>query len=367
MLPVSPTPSGPQSGLTNSFIPDANENAPYTKKIRVMSFDVGIKNLAYCTIDVSENGVSILDWRVIDMTLEESANQDGSAVGNAKCNSVLVSKIKKKKKGGIEGGIGDGNSESAGSVCGRKAVYKKGDKCFCNSHAGKNTLGLILPKKPLQPASLKKLKMDALLSVCYEHSVFPRLSQGDSVPLKRDILKRLDEYLQARVLEPVVKKAVLSANDVTLISIGRAMKRILDSVPDLDKVTHVIIENQISPIAARMKTVQGMLTQYFIMRYESAAIEYISSINKLKIFPQRAGGDTEPGKGAYRQHKTDGIYHASLVLDENPRLGDWGHIFGERKRDDYCDSFLQGVWFLANRRYISMQSGYKISRPAVVG
>ena len=44
----------------------------------------------------------------------------------------------------------------------------------------------------------------------------------------------------------------------------------------------VIIENQISTIASRMKTLQGMISQYFIMK-GIPSIEFISSINKLKI------------------------------------------------------------------------------------
>lgn len=34
----------------------------------LLSFDVGIKNLAYCLIDTSDNQWNILDWNVIDCT-----------------------------------------------------------------------------------------------------------------------------------------------------------------------------------------------------------------------------------------------------------------------------------------------------------
>lgn len=34
----------------------------------ILSFDVGIKNLAYCLIDDSENTWNILDWNIIDCT-----------------------------------------------------------------------------------------------------------------------------------------------------------------------------------------------------------------------------------------------------------------------------------------------------------
>ena len=48
----------------------------------------------------------------------------------------------------------------------------------------------------------------------------------------------------------------------------------------------VVIENQISPIANRMKTVQGMITQYFLMRgVDKRQIIYFSAVQKLKVAP----------------------------------------------------------------------------------
>ena len=35
--------------------------------MKILSFDVGIKNLAYCYSDHTNNNISILDWNVIDL------------------------------------------------------------------------------------------------------------------------------------------------------------------------------------------------------------------------------------------------------------------------------------------------------------
>ena len=40
----------------------------------------------------------------------------------------------------------------------------------------------------------------------------------------------------------------------------------MDELYKDDDIDTVIIENQISPIANRMKTLQGMIAQYFIMK-----------------------------------------------------------------------------------------------------
>ena len=61
------------------------------------------------------------------------------------------------------------------------------------------------------------------------------------------------------------------------------MKQCLQNASFTD-ITHVVIENQLSPIANRMKTIQGMLAQYFIMIDENIDIQFISSSNKLKQF-----------------------------------------------------------------------------------
>ena len=40
--------------------------------MKVISFDVGIKNMAYCLYDISGDHVSITDWKVLSL-MEEDA------------------------------------------------------------------------------------------------------------------------------------------------------------------------------------------------------------------------------------------------------------------------------------------------------
>jgi hypothetical protein len=107
-------------------------------------------------------------------------------------------------------------------------------------------------------------------------------------PTKKVCLERLQEWMQIHVLEPThpPPKKTKSANDADLIDVGRQLCLQLDaSLVSLSlPIHHVIVENQISPLASRMRTLQGMLTQYFIMRHPDAEIHYISSSKKLKEF-----------------------------------------------------------------------------------
>ena len=38
---------------------------------KLISFDIGIRNLAYCIFDISGESVSIIDWNVIDISITD--------------------------------------------------------------------------------------------------------------------------------------------------------------------------------------------------------------------------------------------------------------------------------------------------------
>ena len=111
-----------------------------------------------------------------------------------------------------------------------------------------------------------------------------------------------------------------------------------------DEFDHVIIENQVSPLANRMKTIQGMVTQYFVMK-NVPNIEYISSSNKLKNF-------IEKKKTTYNERKKIGVEVTGKLINEKPGLVKWEEFFKtHKKKDDLADSFLQGLWFLEKLKY----------------
>ena len=63
--------------------------------------------------------------------------------------------------------------------------------------------------------------------------------------------------------------------------LGRSICKNFDKEFEGINIDCVIIENQISPLANKMKTIQGMIAQYFIMN-NTKTIEFISASNKLK-------------------------------------------------------------------------------------
>ena len=111
------------------------------------------------------------------------------------------------------------------------------------------------------------------------------------------------------------------------------------------KIDYVLIENQISTIATRMKTLQGMITQYFIMR-DVENIEFVSSANKLKPF-------LEKKKTSYAERKKMGISVTNQLINETSGLHYWVDTFQKsKKKDDLADCFLQGLWFMKEKKFV---------------
>jgi hypothetical protein len=171
-------------------------------------------------------------------------------------------------------------------------------------------------------------------------------------------------------LEPVSIQKSKSAGDTDLVSIGKKMREQFDQILEMHKdITHVLIENQISPLANRMKTIQGMLSQYFIMVYDTISIEFISSANKLKIFSSikvekdtiEKNQSTEKTQSqTYKGHKKDGVYHSIHVLEKNAWIAHQKWSLDTKKKDDLADCFLQGLWYLLKNEKITMNENYLI-------
>ena len=124
-----------------------------------------------------------------------------------------------------------------------------------------------------------------------------------------------------------------------MVTYGQRMKSGLENLLKDIIVDRVIIENQIGPLALRMKTLQGMIMQHFIEK-GCPIIEEISAANKLKDYLTKK-------KTKYNERKKLSIKITQEILKENNNLDAWIPIFLEhKKKDDLADSFLQGIWYI---------------------
>jgi hypothetical protein len=293
--------------------------------MKLISFDVGIKNMAYCILSVSGEMFSIDSWDVLNLIDQEEKQPC------QKCDCLTVSKTKKNPP----------------KECSKLAKYSKNNKKYCEKHANECSQ-YIIPKKEYTLASLKKMRVSVLYDIGLKLGV--TIEQG---LLKSKILETIENFTKIKMFEPVIslQKKTKSASDMDLIQIGKNMKRRLDEISGINEITHVAIENQISPIANRMKTIQGMLAQYFIMKNSDTEIEFVSSSHKLKQFEKNKTEQVaeQTQSAVYKSHKKDAIYYCSLLLDKNPQFQKWKPSLETKKKDDLADCFLQGIWYIQHK------------------
>jgi len=302
--------------------------------IRLMSFDIGIKNMAYCTFIFNKDDINISDWSILDI----AKNNEKNIPQEFTCSCASGKKIK---------------------ICGKKAQFEKLGLYYCGIHA-KTNKDWIIPIQQNQYNYLKKMKKDDLVNVSLQYSI---IIPNDTKINKQILLDAITSFFLEKCFIKLEKHKEQNAGDINLIILGRNMKRLLDKTQGLDKVTHVILENQISPIASRMKTIQGMLAQYFIMRFgDEIQISFVSSSNKLKMFPITTTHENTSTDNKYKQHKTDAILHTINILKTNTQLVSWSDKMLSNKKDDLADCFLQGIWYLKKEKYISMNDIYNIQK-----
>jgi len=282
--------------------------------MRILSIDVGIKHLAFCLL--VNNGVT---------DDKQVALQDSFSI--MKWDSLNVAEAVEYKCS---------LTDKEGKPCQQQAKFKKGSQAFCLKHAKKQSFHI--PTSTLTPAFIKKQKTATLYELLDKYNIVY------TKPIsKLDLQSLLLEYIYTSCFEPIIET---NASKVDLVTIGRNMMHQWDSVLcKEDGIEKVIIENQISPIANRMKTIQGMIAQYFIMRYENIDIVFVNASNKLKTLSQDEK-ESSGSKMTYNERKKRGIEKTLEYIKKNDK---WQSYFKQhKKKDDLADSFLQGMWYLSS-------------------
>jgi|LauGreDrversion4_2_1035121.scaffolds.fasta_scaffold00380_8 hypothetical protein len=271
--------------------------------MKILSLDVGIKNLAFCLFDKDDNSdnFKIKKWDVLNITDQEV---------------VKCCFIEKGKK------------------CEIDSKYKKHNNYYCLKHAKKQPF--IVPSSDLKTKYINKQKLQKLYDIADKYKI-----PYEQPIKKQNLINAINNYIESKCLDPIES---VNASKVDLINIGLNIKTKFNEIfDDEETIDHVIIENQISPIANRMKTIQGMIAQYFIMSNVLVDnIEFISACNKLKEYNEE--------KSKYSTRKKLSTDKTLELLNNNFEYTDWVDFFMKhKKKDDLADSFLQGIWFIKNK------------------
>lgn len=284
----------------------------------LLSFDVGIKNLAYCLLSITDYSanesvnndidkkkfIEIVKWNIIDLSCDQVEEVESKTV-----EKILKQCCKCKK---------------AATYCTHSNTMLPEDVMkFCKKHAEEAQL-------PMHPKLLKSNSKSG-------HTPY-------IVPLS------------------ILNKKV-SCNKINIVDLGKNIKCHLDVIfaEHMDKIDAILIENQIGNLAGRMNVLQGMISQYFIMR-NITNIEFISATNKLKLFKtvinkksHTSGGVSEGSnldnvleseKKLYKMRKDAGKMVCRSLLSFYPKLNEWIAKYDKHKKnDDLADCFLQGYYY----------------------
>ena len=315
--------------------------------MRLISFDVGIKNLAYCVFSINPNNWHIPQWTCSNLLSLDELTEN-------KNDKLCCQLIKGTKK----------NVDHTCNKIAKWLVPNNNEISYCELHA-KMHKEWIIPQKKHTLSYINKLKLSAL-ELEYSNILLNCGEPSSKKMKKSDLVERIIKYYELKCFRNALNNVVKTKNagEIDLVTIGRAIKKRLDSDSSIEGITHVVIENQISTIASRMKTIQGMIAQYFIMRFgDDVHIEFVSSHNKLKGFVLENGEDKSSNvKSSYKSNKTDGIVICRRFFESNSEMKDWFTIFDKsKKRDDLADCFLQGLWYLKINKIIYYADNLKIN------
>jgi hypothetical protein len=358
------------------------------KTKNIISFDVGMKNLAYCIFQVNETTckVKILKWDVINLCtpIVRKCNTLGCVQDAKYCKTFHTT-----SDDGVEE-----DQEEGQDICETTEKGEKGEKdeinenqepeyeieYFCNKHAKLSKYKI--PSSELDIKKIRKMKLVDIkeIIVKYNFALSPvehlaslsivldekgEKGEKGEKPInqivntktkkpnsntKDELINMIKQELHKNYLQHIEN---VKAMDVDLITIGKNMMQELDKVLGMGglgvkiDIDVAIIENQISTIASRMKTLQGMIAQYFIMK-NTPHIEFISASNKLKMFMTKK-------KTTYTERKAESVEITAELLETKEEFGDFkGYLNKNKKKDDLADCFLQGIYYLTIKNMIKV-------------
>ena len=303
--------------------------------MKVLSWDVGIINLAYCLFDVKDDKWEIKDWGIINLTNRDSL-KCVSCGNNASCFTDINGKSQEEQyycKKHIPKDLTPPTFEES---------FKELDKktCINCQWGGENSLINQKTKECVKKCKFVNINNDnQLINLCTAHS--------------KSFYKRIiDSYK----VKPLKRKAVGSI-DIDILKIELIKK--LENRSDFLTVDSIVIENQPSMKNPKMKAIASTLYDYFLIRgifdkkHNNSNIErvkFMSPSNKLKVADDNDTKKLVKIKGneakTYKLTKSLSVKYCRELI-ETTSSKEWLDVFNNhKKKDDLADCFLQGLYFI---------------------
>ena len=273
----------------------------------VVSWDIGIKNLAYCIVQFTGDEFKIIKWDIINL-----------ADDRMKCEHLLR-----------------GGANTCGKIA-KHIFYIKETDCekgyYCKAHVHKVNYKLVIPLDTVKCAKCKQNSVKIIdgtnIGWCEKHC------DCESGKYKRRCIRKIDQ----------------SCAKQSKGKLAESMYVKLDEIPELMKVNEVLLENQPVLKNPTMKSIGDLLFSYFIIRgvcdnkgtFNSSNVKHISASGKLKVNKKNSIEKLKNGKNekdTYNITKNLGVKYTKPLINED----DLTYLNEYKKQDDLCDAFLQAI------------------------
>ena len=288
--------------------------------MKILSWDIGIKNLSYCLVSYIDNEIKIISWEIIN----------------------LVSDDKKKEKIICQGFLNNG------STCTKEAKSFNSNTLvpYCKVHSKKFNTELVLEIKNNTCSHYLKNKD----SRCPKKIVWET-----SNPLVGYCGTHYKKYNPDDLKKKVKKKKNENFDDISIKLIQE-----LDQREFLQDADIILIENQPALKNPKMKSIQMLVYSYFLIRSKIdknnlTTISFLLANNKLKVKLD----DLEKNnlilennkkiKDKYKRRKELAKDYCLYYLENNITDKKWLDIYqSHKKKDDLADTFLMNVYKIQN-------------------
>lgn len=265
----------------------------------ICSWDIGIKNLAFCIIEINNNLWEINEWDIITL---ENIQQC------SKCNKIAT-------------------------------YYDYNDIYFCDDHVNNNIV---------MHAELIEDKINCSYNKCNTKAKFIIDDKYYCLTHKKMLEK---QYMKQYMPKPIKKK---NSNKIPIFDLIKQLHHELEiRKTKLLNVNEVLIENQPTKLNPTMKTISSAVFSYFV--FNGIKAKFISPCNKLKINKDNTETELNNTTNKKRMTKKLGIqYTLDIINNHNKKNVYISTLNKYKKKDDLCDSFLQCYHYLTNNKIIQL-------------
>ncbi len=252
----------------------------------VLSFDIGIRNLAWCLASKNNDNYTIHGWQNYDLLMGR-----GNDSANDKCAS-----------------------------CSAKATYVSNEKNSCVRHCPGDKPAL----RDLSGNLLKKLPTLAVLREILS-------GKRETAANKTVAEEKLAKYFSL----PIQKKKQKSAIHTELTVLHDAIRKFIqDNLATFKKATHILLENQPVLKNPTMKSVQILLfaTLRDFLQPNPPQLLLVHAAKKVK--------GTEKGDAGYKDRKAGSEARVQELLKKTENSSHWSTFFSSHtKKNDLADAF----------------------------